>query len=301
MQCYSFPHAIWRYCGASVGRMYVPTFLLRCPHVKYFQSVGKGWLHLVQQAAICAAFFGGHWTDRGRLQLLITFVCAEANRQRARPEEMGNITAKPEHDEAAQTQRAPAITGGGGKTQGNGLPKDHDASKANPEDYEFIEASLARLLLFGQLAQGLRRRIVSEMHERTCAAGEILIKEGDTGIGASELFVVKSGKFEVLQRRQGQNLRVNMKERGDCFGEVSLMYDCPRSATVAATVNSSVWVMDRAIFRYFVREMQETQVSQIDLFLNSVPILSPLSREERLRLLDALEEVTVQVCCKLLP
>ena len=44
--------------------------------------------------------------------------------------------------------------------------------------------------------------------------------------------------------------------------------------------------------RYFVREQQETQVSQVELFLNSVPILAPLSRDERLRLVDALEEMT---------
>lgn len=41
-----------------------------------------------------------------------------------------------------------------------------------------------------------------------------------------------------------------------------------------------------------MREVQETQVSQVELFLNSVPILSPLTKEERMRLVDALEEVT---------
>jgi cGMP-dependent protein kinase 2 len=41
-----------------------------------------------------------------------------------------------------------------------------------------------------------------------------------------------------------------------------------------------------------VREVQETQVSQVELFLNSVPSLSPLTKEERMRLVDALEEVT---------
>lgn len=56
--------------------------------------------------------------------------------------------------------------------------------------------------------------------------------------------------LQVLQRRQGQNVRVNMKESGDCFGEISLMYDCPRSATVASTTDAVVWVLDRAVFRY---------------------------------------------------
>lgn len=44
--------------------------------------------------------------------------------------------------------------------------------------------------------------------------------------------------------------------------------------------------------RYFVREVQESAVSQVELFLNSVPILSSLTKDERMRLVDALEEVT---------
>ena len=62
--------------------------------------------------------------------------------------------------------------------------------------------------------------------------------------------MVKSGEFEVLERRQGINMRVNRKTRGDCFGEVSLMYSCPRSATVAATTPAVVWVLERQIFRW---------------------------------------------------
>ncbi len=149
------------------------------------------------------------------------------------------------------------------------------------------------------------------------------------GLSASELYVVKTGEFEVLQRRkvraqgvrmragcghvvvacfmaasrcvrgqpsamlehactscrlrlqlyhgvypasacpQGVNIRVNMKRRGDVFGEVALMFNCPRSATVAATQNSVVWVLERDTFRQYVREVHETESSQLELFLNS--------------------------------
>ena len=42
--------------------------------------------------------------------------------------------------------------------------------------------------------------------------------------------------------------------------------------------------------RYFVRNQKQATISQVELFINSVPILAPLTREERMRLVDALEE-----------
>ena len=73
----------------------------------------------------------------------------------------------------------------------------------------------------------------------------------------------------MLQRRKGVNIRVNMKRRGEAFGEVSLMYNCPRSATVAATQASVVWVLERDAFRAHVRQEQEESTTQLELFLNS--------------------------------
>lgn len=54
---------------------------------------------------------------------------------------------------------------------------------------------------------------------------------------------------QVLERRKGVNMRVNVKEPGDVFGEVSLLYNCPRTATVAATTDAVVWVLERETFR----------------------------------------------------
>jgi CRP-like cAMP-binding protein len=60
-----------------------------------------------------------------------------------------------------------------------------------------LQACLAKLLLFNNLESTVQRKTVMEMYERQVLAGEILIKEGDTGLAASELYVVKSGQFEV--------------------------------------------------------------------------------------------------------
>eukprot|EP00798_Chlamydomonas_sp_ICE-L_P014176 gene14176-20143_t len=212
---------------------------------------------------------------------------------------MGTTGSK-EGDGTGVALRGGAITGGGAGEK-KGLPKlPANAVKAHPEDYPVLENALAKLMLYKRLDPALQRKVVAEMYERLVTAGEILIKEGDTGVATTELYVVKSGNFEIIQKRQGQNVRVNTKGHGDCFGEISLMYDCPRSATMASTTDSVVWVLDRALFRYFVKEMQEDQVSQVELFLNSVPILSQLTSEERGRLVDAMEEISVSPGAKVI-
>ncbi len=70
-------------------------------------------------------------------------------------------------------------------------------AKKLPVAHVHAQAALAKLLLFNRLDTAIQRKVVSEMFERTVPAGDILIKEGDTGVAASELYVVKEGKFEV--------------------------------------------------------------------------------------------------------
>jgi CRP-like cAMP-binding protein len=67
-----------------------------------------------------------------------------------------------------------------------------------------LQETLNKVLVFNKMERHLQRKVVSEMYERTVSAGEILIKEGDTGLAAAELYVVKSGKFEVRLGKAGK-------------------------------------------------------------------------------------------------
>lgn len=165
-----------------------------------------------------------------------------------------------------------------------------NAVPANPADFQFIQDCLCKMLLFDKLQPAVQTKIIAEMYERPVNAGDILIQEGDVGLAAAELYVVKEGEFEVLELRQGMQFQVNTKSRGDAFGEVSLMYNVPRSATVAAKSRSIVWVLERDTFRHFVRDQHRQETTEVELFLNSVKLLANLSRDEKMRLLDALEE-----------
>lgn len=61
----------------------------------------------------------------------------------------------------------------------------------------YVQTSLSKLLLFERLDKASQIKVVEHTWTRQVSAGEILIQEGETGLAASELYVVKGGAFEV--------------------------------------------------------------------------------------------------------
>jgi len=117
--------------------------------------------------------------------------------------------------------------------------------------------------------------------------GDILIKQGDSGEAASELYVVVSGEFEVLDRRGNASVRVALKGEGDVFGEVALLFDQPRNATVAATGHATAFVLERHVFKHFVRGAVEDRHAEMHAFMRQVPLLQNLGISELTQLADA--------------
>ena len=76
----------------------------------------------------------------------------------------------------------------------------------------------------------------------TAAAGSVVIREGDQG---ESFYVLESGS--VSASRQGRFLR-RLDARGDTFGEIALLRDIPRTASVTADVPSVMLVLDRPGF-----------------------------------------------------
>jgi len=158
------------------------------------------------------------------------------------------------------------------------------------EDVPTIEAALGKLVIFAKLEKSRRLEIAKHCLERDVPAGEQLIRQGETGVATDELYIVKSGHFDVLENRHGSMMLVNQKHEGDIFGELSLMYSTPRTATVQSSRPSVVWVLSRHTFRSLVKSQNQIAFSQREVFLNSIPILNPLNREERLKVADAFKE-----------
>ncbi len=80
---------------------------------------------------------------------------------------------------------------------------------------------------------------------RRFTAGEEIFRMGDRGQSA---YIIERGKVEVSTMRVGEKMIIAELGNGEIFGEMSMMDDAPRSATVTATEDTEVIVIDRARF-----------------------------------------------------
>lgn len=112
--------------------------------------------------------------------------------------------------------------------------------------------------------------------------------------------MIDSGKFNVYKRNDaftptpendGLGKQVFQYETGGSFGELALMYNCPRAATVRASTEGILWRTDRETFRHIIIDSTAQKRRNFESFLESVPLLSSLSRQERAQVADCLETV----------
>lgn len=151
-------------------------------------------------------------------------------------------------------------------------------------------ASLSSNPLFSVYDLDHREKVASAMWRLQVKKGESPVKQGQMG---DLVYVVESGKFEVSVTKNDDTKAeiVNTIGIGDVFGELALMYNASRNATVTATEDSEVWTIDRFTFRRIVQDISSKKMKQYTSFLKKVKILGALSGMERTKVAEALDEV----------
>jgi NADH:quinone reductase (non-electrogenic) len=76
--------------------------------------------------------------------------------------------------------------------------------------------------------------------------GQVIFHEGEHG---DWLYIVADGEVEVVRERAGEATPLRRLGRGECFGEIALVSDRPRTATVRAVSASNVLAVDREAFQ----------------------------------------------------
>jgi len=117
-----------------------------------------------------------------------------------------------------------------------------------------LEAQLKEVPFFKSLGKKELRAVAQQTDELDVKAGKELATEGDFG---HEFFIIQSGTAEVI--KHGEHVRD--LGPGDFFGEIALLEEDRRTATVRATSPMSVIVMTRQSFRRLDHDMPEVHAA----------------------------------------
>jgi cAMP-dependent protein kinase regulator len=166
------------------------------------------------------------------------------------------------------------------------IPKTEDQN-------ERLKACLSRSFMFSALDGAEFNIIIGAMSEVNVGPGEKIINRGDDG---DSLYVIEAGSFDCSIKDPETEAEKVVKtcKGGDVFGELALLYNCPRAATVTSTEASVVWSLDRETFNHIVKEGAQNKRNRYDAFLAKVPLLGSMDSYERSQLADALRVENVE-------
>ena len=105
---------------------------------------------------------------------------------------------------------------------------------------------LKHVRLFQDLDRKSLEAIANAAVEQSYTVGQDIVRQGDTGVGA---FILKTGRVEAIQDRGGHQHRLAELKTGDVFGEMALLDEFPRSATVRAIEPTTCLGIQRWHFR----------------------------------------------------
>jgi CRP-like cAMP-binding protein len=109
-----------------------------------------------------------------------------------------------------------------------------------------VEDAIGRVPLFVKLSKRDLKSLAASMKERTFTEGTVITEAGESGFG---FFIIDSGTASVIVG----GARVRTLGAGDHFGEIALIDQGPRTATVTAETDLRCFGMTAWDFRPFVQ------------------------------------------------
>ncbi|CAI2371039.1 unnamed protein product [Moneuplotes crassus] len=156
----------------------------------------------------------------------------------------------------------------------------------NESTKDKIRSRLSQSFLFNSLDEKEFEIVIDAMTEVKLNPGECIIKEGDDG---DYLYVVETGQLQCSKIFPGNTEPTNLivYNPGGAFGELALLYNAPRAATITAIDECLLWGLDRKTFNHIVKDAAVRKREMYDEFLKKVKILQTMDAYERQTVADA--------------
>ncbi|KAI7800103.1 putative cGMP-dependent protein kinase 1, partial [Triplophysa rosa] len=155
--------------------------------------------------------------------------------------------------------------------------------KSASESAQIIKA-ISRNDFLRRLDEEQINMMVELMTVLDCAPGDDIITEGTEG---DSMYIVADGELRVLQA--GRDLRTLTS--GDVFGELAILYNCKRTASVQAVTAVKLWCIERQTYRSIMTNKSKKKREQLMGFLKTAQTLKALNNVQLSKIIDCMEEV----------
>lgn len=153
------------------------------------------------------------------------------------------------------------------------------------EERANIKECIDKNALFNRLDEDSLNTIVDAFEKLVVNSGTNIINQGD--VEADHFYLVQDGSAEAV--RDGKI--VKRYGHSDGFGELALLYNQARGATVRATSDLTLWSLDRGIFKKTIVLGEIEKRERRRSFLLKCELLEELSEVEAMTLSDALTTI----------
>ncbi|KAK1169001.1 cAMP-dependent protein kinase type II-beta regulatory subunit-like isoform X1 [Acipenser oxyrinchus oxyrinchus] len=148
-----------------------------------------------------------------------------------------------------------------------------------------LQETCKDILLFKNLDSEQMSQVLDAMFERLVSPGEHVIDQDDDG---DNFYVIERGTYDISVKVDGIDCCIGTYNNHGSFGELALMYNTPRAATIIATSPGALWGLDRLTFRRIIVKNNAKKKRMYEIFIETLPLLKSLEPSERMKVVDVI-------------
>ena len=154
-----------------------------------------------------------------------------------------------------------------------------------------IKDKCMQSFIFNSLESKELKTVIDSFEEKKYKAGEAVITQGEEG---DVLYLVDSGELDCEKVFKAGDNPTYLKtyKPGESFGELALLYNAPRAATIKAKTDATLWALDRECFNNIVKDAAMKKREKYENTLKKVEILKSIDPYELGQICDALKAVS---------
>jgi cAMP-dependent protein kinase regulator len=154
-----------------------------------------------------------------------------------------------------------------------------------PQQKQRILERLSQSFMFAHLEPKEKNIVIDAMDEVKFSKDEWVIRQGDDG---DNLYVVDQGTLLCYKQfsKTEEPKHVKTYNPGEAFGELALLYNAPRAASIKAVTECVLFALDRETFNNIVKDAEVKRRERFETILSKIELLETIDPYERSKIAD---------------